>query len=263
MNIEDNTTKLVLEECHKLEEILNKTLLPEFAKFHRADPKYCHLQLKQEVLAETSIFFTKKKYGLFIINKEGKKVSEYEIKGMITRRSNFPAYSKEKVTTLMDMILKEEKINIQKIKKFIIDTEIEVIDMCRSHSKLIAGAVSFTKPVEEYKNNRIPYQVRGMLLWNALEYKYFIPGTKGYLYRIKGIDTLKAPERIINNMKGNYGAQNKHIVIPYEEDQLPEYYSLDMSSQMEFVWTDRVKEVVDVLLPRNESLFEQNAPILF
>ena len=105
----------VLKECNNLENMLNDVFLPQFIKIHRADPKYNQLKLKQEVLASNAVFFMKKKYALFIINKEGKTVSEYDIKGMIMRRSNFPAYSKEKVQTLIDMILKEKSIDINNI----------------------------------------------------------------------------------------------------------------------------------------------------
>lgn len=247
-------TKSVLEECAKLEDILNKKLLPEFVKLHNIDPKYCHLQLKQEVLAESSIFFTKKKYGLYIINKEGKNVSEYDIKGMILRRSNFPTFSKEKIYTLLDMILKENPLDINKIKTYIKNTEKEFIDLCKDHSKLISGAVSFSKPLSEYK--AIPYQVHGMTLWNELEYKYFVPGTKGYLFRIKGIDVMSAPESIVEKVK-RIGSNHNHIVIPYEEEKLPPYYILDSSAQIKFAWTDRVKEVVSALLTTSKYDFDQ------
>jgi hypothetical protein len=236
--------EIVLKECNNLENMLNDVFLPQFIKIHRADPKYNQLKLKQEVLASNAVFFMKKKYALFIINKEGKTVSEYDIKGMIMRRSNFPAYSKEKVQTLIDMILKEESIDIIKIRNFIIDTELEVNKLCAEGSKTIAGAVSYSKSKEEYK--KIPFQILAMENWNLLEYKYFAPGTKGYLFRVLGIDTAIAPKRILDNMKYIDG-QIKHAVIPYEEEKLPEYYILDLTAQKKFVWSDRVKEVIGVL----------------
>lgn len=234
----------VLKECGNLEKMLNDIFLPKFIEMHRANPKYNQLKLKQEVVASSSVFFTKKKYGLYIINKEGKTVSEYDVKGMIMRKSNFPTFSKEKVYTLLDMILKVETLDLQGIRKFIYETEQEMIELCKQGSKLIAGAVSFHKEEEEYK--KIPYQINGMKLWNDLEYNYFIPGTKGYLFRIKGIDSFNAPSKITNNMN-LIKAKNKHIVIPFEEEKLPEYYNLDLDAQLKFVWTDRVKEVIGVL----------------
>lgn len=235
---------IVLKECNNLEKMLNEVFLPQFIKIHRADPKYNQLKLKQEVLASNAVFFMKKKYALFIINKEGKTVSEYDIKGMIMRRSNFPAYSKEKVQTLIDMILKNNKIDINKIRQFIIDTELEVNKLCAEGSKTIAGAVSYSKSREEYK--QIPYQILAMENWNILEYKYFVPGTKGYLFRILGVDEMIAPKRVLDNLQ-KIKTQMKYAVIPYEEEKLPDYYILDLTAQKKFVWSDRVKEVIGVL----------------
>lgn len=250
----DNTdiVKTVLDECKSLEDILNGNLLPSFVQLHNADPKYNQLALKQEVLASSSAFFIKKKYGLYIINKEGKTVSEFDIKGMIMRRSNFPSYSKEKVQILMDMILKEDVLDIENIKTFIKQTELEVLDLCNNHSKEIAGAVSFNKPLEEYIG-RLPSHVMAMNLWNELEYKYFVPGTKGYLFRINGINELEAPDHIIKN-KHLLSSKNKQIVIPMEEKCLPSYYILNTSEQLQFVWTDRVKEVLGVLMESQNNI---------
>lgn len=245
----------VLKHCHILEDILNNELLPSFIKLHRVNPKYNALKLKQEVLASNAVFFTKKKYGLYVVNKEGKTVSEHDFKGLILRRSNFPVYSKEKVQLLLDMILKVETINLNDIKDFIMDTEKEVVRLCNQHSKLIAGSVNFSKPIDQYKG-RPPYQVQSMLLWNEMEYKYFVPGTKGYLFRVKGIDTLCAPERIINKLH-LVGIKQKYVVVPAEEEMLPEYYVMNIEDQVKFVWVDRVKEVLMALMQNNVDSMEQ------
>lgn len=255
MNNDTNIVEKVLKECHKLEDILNKDLLPEFIKMHRANPKYNALKLKQEVLASNAVFFTKKKYGLYIVNKESKTVSEYDLKGLILRRSNFPVYSKEKVQILLDMILKVDKIDINKIKQFISDTEKEVIQLCHQNSKLIAGSVNFSKPLSDYKG-KPPYQVLAMLLWNELEYRTFAPGTKGYLFRINGIDPLLAPQHILEKMH-LIGSKQKYMVLPAEEESLPEYYVVNVEDQLKFVWTDRVKEVLLALMQNNINSMDQ------
>jgi hypothetical protein len=255
MKTEEELIQIVLKECHKLEDILNKDLLPEFIRMHRANPKYNALKLKQEVLASNAVFFTKKKYGLFIKNKEGKTVSEFDLKGLVIRRSNFPVYTKEKVQALLDMILKVEKININEIKQFIVDTEKEVIQLCNQNSKLIAGSVNFSKPLSEYKG-KPPYQVQAMILWNMLEYRTFAPGTKGYLFRINGIDPMKAPQRILDNMH-LIGSKQKYMVLPAEEESLPDYYVCNVAEQLRFVWTDRVKEVLLALIQNNINSMDQ------
>src|SRR5690606_30285261 len=126
-------------------------------------------------------------------------VSEYDIKGMTLRRSNYPKFTKDKLITLLDMILKEEKLDIEKINKYVNETKKEAIEECIKGTKDVAGAVNYNKEDHEYKG-RIPYQVLAMKAWNQLEYKYFMKGTKGYLFRIHGIDMSLAPDRIIKNM---------------------------------------------------------------
>lgn len=253
-NLEKFIVDLVLKNCHKLEEILNKQLLPEFIKFHRANPKYNHLKLKQEVLASNAVFFTKKKYALFIINKEGKTVSEYDMKGLILRRSNYPSYTKEKIQILLDMILKTDKIDINEITQYINSVELEVKKLCKEHSKIISGAVNYRNKIEDYVG-RAPYQVIGMELWNSLEYKYFVQGSKGYLFRINGINQMTAPQHILNKMN-IIGSKNKHIVIPFEEEKLPEYYNINLEEQLKFVWGDRVSEVLSALFSADVIDFE-------
>lgn len=253
---EDKIVEKVLEESSNLEKVLNNVFLPEFVKIHRADPKYNHLKLKQEVVANIGIFFTKKKYALWIINKEGKPVLEYDIRGMILRRSNYPKFTKEKIEKLLDMILKEDFIDLNKIKLFIETSEKEAINLCLSGTKDVAGAVNYNKEDSDYKN-KVPYQVLAMKAWNDLEYRYFIPGTKGYLFRVLGIDLSKAPEKIIKKI--NKYQKLKHVVIPFEEEKLPEYYVLDLENQMNFIWRDRVKEIMLALKKDNlnmEKIFE-------
>lgn len=245
----DKITDLVLNECHNIEEVLNNDLLKKFVELHNVKNENNMLKLKQEVLSKSSIFFTKKKYGMYIINREKVPVSEYEIKGMIMRRSNFPSASKEKINILLDLILKSDILDLDKIHKFIEKTRIELVELCNQHSKKIAGAVSFNKKEDDYKN-KLPYQVEAMELWNKIEYPYFVMGSKGYLFKILGVDILQAPQRILDNI--NFiNKRNKQIVIPFEEEKLPDYYILDIDSQMKFCWDDRVDEIMNAFKSNN------------
>lgn len=251
----DKITEVVLEECFNIEEVLNKDLLKKFVELHNINNENNMLKLKQEVLSKSSIFFTKKKYGMYIINREKVPVSEYEIKGMIMRRSNFPSASKEKINELLDLILKSDYLDLNKINKFIEKTRYEFLDLCKQHSKKIAGAVSFNKNNDDYKN-RLPYQVEAMELWNEIEYPYFVRGSKGYLFKILGIDVHNAPKRILDNIS-LINKRNKQIVIPFEEEKLPDYYILDTDSQMKFCWDDRVKEIMDVFKTDNKNIEDE------
>lgn len=257
MNLsEQEIVEKVLSESSSLEKVLNNIFLPEFIGLHRADPKYNHLLLKQEVIANIGIFFTKKKYTLWIINKEGKPVSEYDMKGVTLKRSNYPKFTKEKIEKLFDMILKVEQVDFEAVEKYIKDTEKEALEQCLIGTKDVAGAVNYNKEDTEYKS-RLPHQVIAMKAWNDLEYRYFVPGTKGYLFRILGIDQSKAPDRVLKSLH-KYESLH-HMVIPFEEEKLPDYYIIDHREQVKFIWTDRAKEVMDVIKQNDlnmEKIFE-------
>ena len=90
--------------------------------------------------------------------------------------------------------------NLIDVEKYVKETGEDIKYKCEKGCKEVSGAVSFNKSESKYKK-RLPSHILGMKLWNALEYKYFIPGTKGYSFPINGIDTTKAPARIIKNLK--------------------------------------------------------------
>lgn len=244
--------KDVLDQCHNFENIINKDLLVTFAKLHGVSPENSLLKTKQEVIASTSCFFTRKKYALYIINKEGNEKSEYNFTGISIRRSNYPKYTKDNVLKLLDILLKSEDLldALRKANEFTKNIELEVKDLCKEGSKLIAGSVKYSKKMEEYK--QIPYQVKAMELWNDLEYSYFSNGTKGFLYRISGIDLNLAPERVLNKLK-ELSVKSTSIVLPFEEEKLPEYYIVDIKKQTDFVWNDRVKEIMEAVRYDNKE----------
>lgn len=240
----DEIIKLILKESDKIGDICNNHFLMEFGKFHNIKPKYNQLSAKQEVVAKKGYFMsTKKKYALWIINNEGVSVSEYDLKGLVIKRSDYPSYTKVKVQELIDMLLKEDKVSFSKIRQHISKTEETVYDMCKDGNKEIARPVTFTKKVEKYKT--VPSSVLGMLLWNDLEYDYFVPGTKGYLFKILGIDPFLAPESIQNKINKINFKKNNTIVVPYEVDKLPSYYKIDTTSMVEFAWVNRYKEFLE------------------
>ncbi len=81
----DKMSKAILEIASEVQEYLNEGY-EYFAK------KFCNLDkhgfdIKQEVIAKSGLFVTKKRYGLKIINDNGKKVNKLMVKGLDTVRS--------------------------------------------------------------------------------------------------------------------------------------------------------------------------------
>ena len=86
--------------------------------------KFCNLDkhrfdIKQEVIAKSGLFVTKKRYGLKIINDNGKKVNKLMVKGLDTVRSSFPVAMREMLSKVLEDILMS--VPKTELDKFIIN----------------------------------------------------------------------------------------------------------------------------------------------
>lgn len=243
--LEEDIINLVLSECTELDNILNSVILKKFAELHNIKPEKSLFKLKQEVIAKNSIFLdVKKRYALYIINNEGKPCSKFEIKGMITQRSEYPEFTKAKISELLNIILTDDYIDFAKIHEFCEQSRTEILEKCINHDKSIAGMGSMRNDMDSYVKK--PYQVLAMELWNELEYNYFVPGTKGYIYKILGIDMELAP-KYVRNKSDIISNKNKYIAVPFEVANLPEYYIIDVENHIRYAWDDRQHEIMRVL----------------
>ena len=114
---EDKMSKAILEIASEVQEYLNNGY-DYFAK------KFCNLDkhrfdIKQEVIAKSGLFVTKKRYGLKIINDNGKKVNKMMVKGLDTVRSSFPTAMRTMLSKLLEDILMD--VPKQELDKFIIN----------------------------------------------------------------------------------------------------------------------------------------------
>ena len=114
---DDQMTKVILNIANEVQSYLNRGY-DYFAK------KFCNLDkhrfnIKQEVIAKSGLFVTKKRYGLKIINDNGKRVNKMMIKGLDTVRSSFPVAMREMLGKLLEDIL----MDVPKVQldKFIIN----------------------------------------------------------------------------------------------------------------------------------------------
>ena len=110
-------SKAILEVASEVQIYLNKGY-DYFAK------KFCNLDkhrfdIKQEVIAKSGLFVTKKRYGLKIINDNGKKVNKMMIKGLDTVRSSFPVAMREMLSKVLEDILMD--VPKEKLDEFIIN----------------------------------------------------------------------------------------------------------------------------------------------
>ena len=110
-------TSKILEIASEVQEYLNNSY-DLFAK------KFCNIdkhrfEIKQELIAKSGLFVTKKRYGMKIINDNGVKVNKLHVKGLDIVRSSFPAAFKECLTKVLEDIL--AGVPMLKINEFILN----------------------------------------------------------------------------------------------------------------------------------------------
>ena len=174
MSNDNQMTKVILNIASEVQSYLNIGY-DYFAK------KFCNLDkhrfdIKQEVIAKSGLFVTKKRYGLKIVNDNGKKVNKMLVKGLDTVRSSFPAAMRVMLNKLLEDIL----MNVPKkeLDKFIINfkNSMKLMDFNK-----IAIPIS-VKGLRKYRNKegsifkshylRTPVHVKSALYYNDfLKYK--------------------------------------------------------------------------------------------
>jgi DNA polymerase elongation subunit (family B) len=105
-------TQRIMEICSEVQDYLNVSYDYFAKKFLNIDEHV--FDIKQEVVAKTGLFVTKKRYGLRIINDAGRKVNKTQVKGLDTVRSNFAPAMKDLLQNVLDDILADvpkEKID--------------------------------------------------------------------------------------------------------------------------------------------------------
>lgn len=254
-NDEDEILKSVYNWNDSVQKFLNNDVIHKILSIHNINPTHNKLELKNELVIKRGLFLAKKRYVVHVISNENKKVDKIKPMGIETRRSDFPSLTKEKINELLDIILKNKKMSISEILNFVKVTESLFKNEIKNGSKKIARPVSFTKKLDEYKV--IPQGVKGMINFNILEYNVFGPGSRGYLFKLQGIDPSIAPKNIMENYEKNIlstGSKINEIVIPEEMINLPEYYIVDLKSILKFSWIDRYKLLLDPILKVDENI---------
>ena len=90
-----------------------------------------------------------------------------------------------------------------------------------------------------------------MQSFNEISYTAHYYGSRGYMFRVSGIDYNKAPKEVIDNYEKNFirkGKKLEVVAIPDEEPRLPEYYIPDVKGNLQFAFVDRYDLMLDPLV---------------
>jgi uracil-DNA glycosylase family 4 len=245
----DKSDEVIHGHCGKIQDYLNGEIMKEIVEAHNVRFEECKLVLKNELIISRGLFLAKKRYAIHVTNNEGVKCDEVNYMGIEVKRSDFPSHSKVFLKELLDIVLKQENITVPKLFKFVHSKEKEFRKLILQGSKTVGRPVSFGKELKKYKT--IPQGVRAMLAFNDISYTAHYPGSRGYMFRVRGIDYTKAPQEVIDNYEKNFivkGRKLEVIAIPDEEDFLPDYYIPDVTGNLDFAYTARYKLMLDPLI---------------
>ena len=240
---EDFGDNLKVEDIHKwcaqIEDFLNNQKMIEMVNKHQVDLDFNRLVLKNELVISRGLFLAKKRYAIRVINNEGKDVDKINYMGVEIKRSDYPSKSKEFLSELSEMILKSEKVSLERLMDFVNRKEQEFVKLIKDGNKGISRPVSYGKQLKDYKT--IPQGVRAMEAWNSIMYDVHKTGNKAYMFWVTGIDLDKAPvevrEKYHNFIKD--GNKLEVVAIPDEEERLPPYFIPNKDAALKFSFKDR------------------------
>jgi uracil-DNA glycosylase family 4 len=244
---QEKSVKNIHAWCAQIEDFLNNNKMIDVVKKHNVDLDFNRMVLKNELVISRGLFLAKKRYAIRVINNEGKDVDKINYMGVEIKRSDYPSKSKEFLSTLSELILKSEKVSINKLLDYVNSQERDFIELIKAGDKSIARPVSYGKKLSDYKT--IPQGVRAMEAWNSIMYDIHKTGAKSYMYWVNGIDYQKAPEDVILRYEKWMAKGNKLevIAIPDEEARLPEFFVPDVKGAMQFSFIDRYELMLQPL----------------
>jgi hypothetical protein len=94
----------LLKLTDKIQERANYDLTSTSKEFFNIQSEH-HFELKQEVIAEKAYWSGKRRYAMYIVNKEGIEIEELDMKGLDIMKSNFPPFFRNFGKQLIENIL--------------------------------------------------------------------------------------------------------------------------------------------------------------
>ena len=142
-------TEQILEIAGEVQDYINKSYNYFSSKFLniRGDHRF---EIKQEMIAKSAFWVTKKRYGQWIINDGGLEVEKLDVKGLDIVRSSFPPAFRDFMTKVLKAIL--AKVPKEKIDEFILNFKNNLKDEELDKIALPTGVKGITKYIDKSKN---------------------------------------------------------------------------------------------------------------
>lgn len=135
LKTDEDKIKFILEIAKKLQDYISDKM-PTVSN-NIVMRKHNHFFMKQELVAKSGVWTTKKRYALLLVNKDGLNTDELEVKGLDVVRTSFPKLFRNFMKSMLKDILifkTKEQIdsNILKLKTEV--NSVDILDIARPTS---------------------------------------------------------------------------------------------------------------------------------
>jgi len=201
----------------------------------------------RELVASRGLFITKKRYGVLVYDKEGKRIDEngkpgkVKVMGLDLKRSDTPEYMQDFLEKILTMVLtgKEEKE--------ILDEIVEFRSEFKSRPGWAKGSPRRANNITEYQEKErkagkanMPGHVRAAINWNTLRKMH------GDKYSMQIVDGMKVYVCKLKNNAMGYTS----IAYPVDELRLPKWFQdlpFDDAAMEETIIDNKLDNLIGVL----------------
>jgi DNA polymerase elongation subunit (family B) len=251
----DNVITLYDQLCEQA-----NTTFPDFMAraFHCPRPRSEVIAAGREVVADTGLFITKKRYAVRVYDLEGNrtdkdgKLGKVKAMGLDLKRSDTPVFMQDYLKTLLDMVLdlKDEKELLESITDF--RREFKERPGFEKGSPKRANKIGHYQRLEEKQGKaNMPGHVRASINWNTLK------KMNGDKYSQDIVDGMKV---IVCKLKAN-PLQYTSVAYPTDELRLPDWFKelpFDGDAMEEVIIDNKLDNLIGVLKYDLESTKQNN-----
>jgi DNA polymerase elongation subunit (family B) len=251
----DNVITLYDQLCEQA-----NTTFPDFMAraFHCPRPRSEVIAAGREVVADTGLFITKKRYAVRVYDLEGNrtdkdgKLGKVKAMGLDLKRSDTPVFMQDYLKTLLDMVLdlKPEKELLDSISDF--RREFKERPGFEKGSPKRANKIGHYQRLEEKQGKaNMPGHVRASINWNTLK------RMNGDKYSQDIVDGMKV---IVCKVKQNPLGYTS-VAYPTDELRMPEWFKelpFDDAAMEEVIIDNKLDNLIGVLKYDLESTKQNN-----
>lgn len=175
------TIEFLLDLCEIIQKYLNDRIKKEIKEFYynSVNPDF-EIIFKQEIVAQKALIVGKKKYGLWVVNKDGVPQDKISITGIEIIKSDTPKVIRDSLEKILKIVLKTKDVEKTRniLKTQIDQTKKEILNTPSSYKDLMDYANSFNvNKLNDYDSKRTksfeiphkcPIHVRSVMHYNDL-----------------------------------------------------------------------------------------------